>query len=153
MHWAPEQSTEHRQTLERLTKAPGFGISLAKLDGDLVGFAYGRTLDQKTAWWNDFLVPVDPEITTERTGRTFAVIDFGVTAVLRGKGLGRRLLASLLDGRPEERATLAVEPAATNSLGFYEHLGWRLVGRLRGAQTDTAPFFDILVLPLSQASQ
>lgn len=65
---------------------------------------------------------------------------------------GSQLLEALLADRSEERATLAVEPEVCNSQGFYRHLGWQLVGRLRGAESDTAPFFDIYVLPLSGMS-
>lgn len=152
MHWSPDQSDEHRETLLRLMADPGFGITVATVGDELIGFAYGRPLAENTKWWDNFLEPVPVEVTTERAGRTFAVIDFGVSAEHRGQGLGRRLLEGLLAGRPEERATLAVEPEADNSQGIYRHLGWRLVGRLEGAPGDTAPYFDIYVLPLVQAS-
>lgn len=148
MHWSPDQSADHQETLRRLMASPGFGLVLAHAGDELVGFAYGRTLAMDTKWWDNFLEPVPAEVTTERPDRTFAVIDFGVQRSWRGQGLGRRLLDTLLADRPEERATLAVEPAADNSQGFYRHLGWQLVGRLRGAEGDTAPFFDIYALPL-----
>ncbi len=116
------------------------------------GSAYGRPLAEDTKWWDNFLEPVPVEVTSERSGRTFAVIDFGVAGSYRGRGLGRRLLDALLAGRSEERATLAVEPEADASQGIYQHLGWQVVGRLEGAPGDTAPYFDIYVLPLDQAS-
>ena len=105
-----------------------------------------------TKWWDNFLSPVAAEVVTERPDRTFAVIDFGVQQAFRGQGLGRRLLDALLADRREERATLAVEPEAENSQGFYRHLGWRLVGRLKGGEGDTAPFFDIYVLALPETA-
>lgn len=148
MTWSPGQSEEHRETLHRLVDSPGFGITVASDGDDLIGFAYGRTLATDTKWWDNFLEPVPPEMTTEYEGRTFAVIDFGVRRDHRGQGLGRQLLDTLLADRPEERATLAVEPEADNSQGFYRHLGWHFVGRLRGAEGDTAPYFDIYTLPL-----
>lgn len=150
MHWSVGQSAEHRETLERLMGSPGFGVVLAHAGERLVGFAYGRTLATDTHWWDNFLSPVPAEVTAERPGRTFAVIDVGAQRAWRGQGLGRRLLEALLADRTEERATLAVEPEAERSQGFYRHLGWQRVGRLRGGEGDTAPFFDIFVLPLAQ---
>lgn len=150
MHWSTGQSEEHRETLRRLADSPGFGLTVAFDGDDLIGFAYGRTLATDSKWWDNFLEPVPPEMTTERDGRTFAVIDFGVRRDHRGLGLGRQLLDMLLADRPEERATLAVEPEADNSQGFYRHLHWRLVGHLRGADGDTAPYFDIYVLPTAR---
>jgi GNAT superfamily N-acetyltransferase len=151
MHWTAGQSSEHRETLQRLMKDAGFKLVIAAIGTDLIGFAYGRTLAPDTKWWDNFLTPVPLETTSERPDRTFAVIDFGVTLPRRGQGLGRRILEALLADRREERATLAVEPEAIESQEFYRHMGWEHVGRLRGAPGDTAPLFDIYVFDLSRA--
>jgi ribosomal protein S18 acetylase RimI-like enzyme len=150
MHWAAGQSAEHRETLRRLMKDAGFRLVVATVSTELVGFAYGRTLAPDTKWWDNFLTPVPLDTTSERPGRTFAVIDFGITRTRRGQGLGRQILNKLLADRREERATLAVEPEVIESQKFYRRMGWNHVGRLRGAPGDTAPLFDIYVFDLSR---
>jgi ribosomal protein S18 acetylase RimI-like enzyme len=148
MHWTPGQPDEHRETLRRLMQDAGFKLVTATDESGLIGFAYGRTLQPDTKWWENFLIPVPLDITSERLNRTFAVIDFGVRRSRRRQGIGRKILDALLGGRHEERATLAVEPEAIESQNFYRHLGWKYVGRLRGAPGDTAPLFDIYAIDL-----
>lgn len=148
--WSDTRSVEHRDTLRRLMASPGFGLVLAHAGDQLVGFGYGRTLAADTTWWDGLLEPVPAEVTTEREGRTFSVIDLGVRRAWRSQGVGRKLLEELLHGRREERAVLAVRPDADDAQRFYRRLGWQLVGRLRSVR-GTAPFFDIYVLPLPDA--
>jgi len=68
---------------------------------------------------------------------------------MRRQGLGRRLLTTLLGGRPEQRATLAVQPQVAGSHAFYAAIGgWELIGR-----QDTPGYvsseFDIYVRTLN----
>ena len=49
----------------------------------------------------------------------------------RKKGLGRRLLHSLLDARPWDRALLEVRASNLPALSFYRSEGFREVGRRR----------------------
>lgn len=148
--WPDNEETEFRRRLRRLAADATFGIATAQTEDRLVGFAYGSTLRPDTTWWNGFVTSVAEELTTEREGRTFALIDFAVTEGWRGHGIGRRLHDTLLISRHELRATLAVEPVADQARAVYERWGWRVVGRLRGPATDFAPEFDIMVrnLPL-----
>jgi GNAT superfamily N-acetyltransferase len=148
--WPENEETAFRQRLARLATNPTLGIVTALAEDNLLGFAYGYTLLPDTSWWHGFITPVPEEVTSEREGRTFALIDFAVTEAWRGHGIGRRLHDTLLASRSESRATLAVEPAAHQARAIYEHWGWRVVGRLRGPATDFAPEFDIMVrdLPL-----
>ncbi|WP_434582055.1 GNAT family N-acetyltransferase [Carbonactinospora thermoautotrophica] len=151
--WPEGEEEQYRRRFERLMGDPTFGIAVAQCGDELAGFAYGYTLRPDTKWWEGFVTPVPPEVTTEWEGRTFALIDFAVDESVRGKGVGRRLHDTLLGSRHEERATLAVEPQAHEARGIYEHWGWQVVGRLRGPATDFAPEFDIMVLPLSLKAQ
>lgn len=148
--WPDNEETQFRRRLSRLATDATFGITTAQIDDELVGFAYGYTLRPDTTWWDGFVTPVNEELTTEREGRTFALIDFAVTEGWRRHGIGRRIHDTLLDNRYESRATLAVEPAAHEARAAYERWGWKVVGRLRGPATDFAPEFDIMVrdLPL-----
>lgn len=148
--WPDNEEKHFRQQLSRLATDATFGIATAQTADELVGFAYGYTLRPDTTWWDGFVMPVPEELTTEREGRTFALIDFAVAESWRRHGIGRRLHDTLLTSRHEARATLAVEPAAHEARAVYERWAWRVVGRLRGPATDFAPEFDIMVrdLPL-----
>lgn len=143
--WPENEETAFRRRLPRLAADPTFGIAIALADDKLIGFAYGYALGPGTTWWDGFVTPVAEDITAEWEGRTFALIDFAVAESWRGQGIGRRLHDKLLSSRKEERATLAMEPAAHEARATYERWGWRIVGRLRGPLTDFAPEFDIMV--------
>jgi ribosomal protein S18 acetylase RimI-like enzyme len=147
-HWTDRHSEQHRARLRRLMDDPSFGIATAEADDDLIGFAYGAALGVDTRWWTGFLTPLPEELTTEREGRTFALVDLAVREDRRGRGIARRLLDALLGSRREERATLSVQPVATGSQAMYEHLGWRKVGRVEGVAGESAPFYDVYLLPL-----
>ncbi|WP_353963920.1 GNAT family N-acetyltransferase [Nocardia implantans] len=87
-------------------------------------------------------------MTQEWPGRTFAVIELAVRESARRHGLGRRLLDILLDSRPEQRATLAVQSQAADAHAFYRAIGsWHLVGR-QDTPTFVSPEFDIYVREL-----
>ncbi|WP_169811063.1 GNAT family N-acetyltransferase [Nocardia amamiensis] len=146
--WPVDESQRHRQMLTKMIALQGFGIALAESGDTLVGFVYGDTLTTNTGWWDGFQQPVHPDVTREWPGRTFAVIDLAVQKSARRHGIGRRLLDTLLDSRPEQRVTLAVQPQAEDSHAFYRAIGgWRLVGR-QTTPVFVSPEFDIYVREL-----
>lgn len=146
--WTDERAVAHRHNLERLLANPSFGAATAHVDTELVGFGYGVPLKPNTQWWHGAVEPLPADLTAEWPGRTFAIIDLGVRQAYRRQGIGRALLEMLLTSREEERATLAVRPTATGAQAFYQHSGWRKVGRVAGAPGEPAPFFDLYVVPL-----
>lgn len=151
-HWTPAESDHHRRMMTRVAGSPSFSISLLTApDGRLVGFACGITLPPDTNWWHGVTPPLPDEVHRERQGRTFAVIDMAVHPDWRGRGHGRRLLDTLLTHRPEERATLCVQPPAQATQEFYRHLGWEYVGRTEGAPDEVSPRWDVFVLDLRGA--
>ncbi|WP_327112776.1 GNAT family N-acetyltransferase [Nocardia sp. NBC_01730] len=146
--WPSTESQRHREMLNSMITRPSFGIALAESRGTLIGFVYGNALTANTGWWDGFQQPVPPDVTREWPGRTFAVIDLAVQASTRRQGIGRRLLDTLLDSRPEQRATLAVQPQAEASHAFYKAIGgWRLVGR-QDTPAFVSPEFDIYIQEL-----
>jgi ribosomal protein S18 acetylase RimI-like enzyme len=151
-HPKPDASQQHRRRLEDLLAGPWFGVTTATVNDELIGFAYGNRLAPTTKWWQGFLAPVPDELTAEREGRTFAVIELAVRADWRRHGVGRQLREVLLSSRGEERATLSVQPLAEESQTFYRRLGWQCVGRVVGVAGETAPFYDIYVLPLREVA-
>lgn len=143
--WTDEESQHHRELFASLMNEPTFGIATAEASQQLVGFAYGYQLRPDTRWWQNFLEAVPDDIAREWPGRTFALIDLAVDETWRGQGLGRKLTDALLTGRTEQRATLSVQPTATDTQAFYVHLGWRKVGRKEMPPGIVSPFFDIYV--------
>jgi GNAT superfamily N-acetyltransferase len=130
-------------------RQPGFVLAEARHGGYLVGYASGMPLRSSTSWWRDLTTPLPPEVTTEHPGRTFALTDLLVRASWRRQGIGGELHAMLLDGRPEERATLTVPPGAGAAQAAFRSWGWRKVARARGGDgTAAAAVLDVLVVDL-----
>ncbi|HEX7165183.1 MAG TPA: GNAT family N-acetyltransferase [Trebonia sp.] len=134
-------------------RQPGFVLAEARHGGYLVGYAAGMPLRPSTSWWRDLTTPLPSDVTTEHPGRTFALTDLLVRASWRRQGIGGELHALLLDGRPEERATLTVPSgaggagAASAAQAAFRSWGWRKVARARGDGT-AGPVLDVLVLGL-----
>lgn len=110
-------------------RQPGFGLAEARHGDYLVGYAVGLPLRPATSWWRHLTTPLAEEITTEHSGRTYALSDLLVRAAWRQQGIGRALHDLLLAGRPEERATLTVLPAATAAQHAFRSWGWQKAAR------------------------
>lgn len=118
-------------------RRPGFEIVTASTDGALVGFSFGYPFPD-AEWWAN-CTPVPDEI---RKSSKFAVIELDVLHAHRGKGLGKRLLKELLDGRGEEYATLAAIPGSL-AHSMYMRWGWYEVGEF-----PDPPVMDAMLLHL-----
>ena len=127
-------------------RQPGFVLAEARNGGYLVGYAAGMPLRPSTSWWRQLTAPLPDDVTAEHPGRTFALTDLLVRAPWRRQGIGRELHDLILAGRPEERATLVVQPAAAAAQHAFRAWGWRRVARTR-AGAD-APVADVLVTDL-----
>jgi ribosomal protein S18 acetylase RimI-like enzyme len=125
----------------------GFDLVIAYIDGQPAGQAWGWPLRPGSTWWDGLLTPVDPGFTEEDGHRTFAFSEIMVREDLTGQGLAHQLHDELLGKRPEERATLLVEPDNTTAYRAYTRWGWSKVAQLRPAWPD-APIWDVLILPL-----
>lgn len=146
--WTDEESEHHRQSLISLIANPTFALITADAASGLIGFAYGVALRPDTQWWSGMKEPLPDELTDEWKGRTFAIIDVAVREEHRKRGIGRALIDALLASRSEERAALTVQPVATDTKEFYEHLGWQRVGTTKAPEGAASPFFDVYLLPL-----
>lgn len=131
-------------------RQPGFVLAEARHGGYLVGYAAGFPLRPSTSWWRHLTAPVPEEITAEHPGRTFELADLLVRASWRRQGIGAALHDLVLRNRPEERATLAVLPAAAPAQAAFRAWGWRKVARTRDPDPG-APLADVLVLALPAA--
>ena len=82
-----------------------------------------------TSWWRALTTTLPDDFVTEYPGRTFSVIDLLVRAAWRRQRIGQNLHDLLLAGRPEERATLVVEPEAAAAQCAFQSWGWHKVAR------------------------
>jgi ribosomal protein S18 acetylase RimI-like enzyme len=125
----------------------GFVLAEARHGDYLVGFAAGMPLRPSTSWWKDLTTPLPAEVTTEHPGRTFALTELLVRASWRRQGIAGSLHDLILNGRPEERATLVVPPGATAAQKTFREWGWSRVARTRGPHHGS-PVLDVLVIAL-----
>jgi ribosomal protein S18 acetylase RimI-like enzyme len=128
-------------------RQPGFVLAEARNGGYLVGYAFGMPLRPSTSWWRQLTAPLPEVVTAEHPGRTFALADLAVRPSWRRQGIGRDLHDLILRGRPEERATAVVAPAAAPAQHAFRTWGWRKLARTRddgGGELIS----DVLVTPL-----
>jgi GNAT superfamily N-acetyltransferase len=128
-------------------RQPGYVLAEARHGGYLVAYASGLPLRPSTSWWRDLTTPLPDDATAEYPGRTFALTELIVRASWRRQGIGRALHDLILDGRPEERATLTIPPGAAAAQAAFRAWGWRRIARTRGSDPG-APGLDVLVAGL-----
>lgn len=136
----PDQVAAFAAALPGETSRPGFALVVADDVGELVGAAYGWTMTAGR-WWTR--ADVEPPADLRAVDK-FAIMEWVVRPDRRGEGIGGQLMRRLLDGRPEQWATLASNPAAP-ARAIYQRTGWRQVGG--SAMPDGRPT-HLLVLPL-----
>jgi hypothetical protein len=136
----PAQVARFADQLAELWGSDGFTLARAiGPAGELVGVAYGRTMAAGS--WFSASSPPPSEL---RQLATFAVMEWMVRKSWRRRGVGCRLLAMILAGRPERWSVLMSDPAAP-ARQIYSQLGWRRVGT---SQPELFPEMEILALPL-----
>lgn len=127
----------------RLLDQPGFRLVVAKRAEQTIGFAFGHQLLPQTHWWEGAVAPLPDEITTEWSGRTFAIIELAVRRPYRRRGVARQLHDQLVAGRTEERITLLVRPDTPVAQHAYLAWGYHQVGRIKPCAGG--PVYDAMV--------
>jgi hypothetical protein len=149
--WGQDHAALFAERFEVQRRQDGFALAEARDGAQLAGFAFGVTLQPSTPWWQNLTKPLPAEVTTERPGRTFALVELLVRARWRRQHIAQGLHDLLLKGRPEERATLTVLPAAEPAQAAYLTWGWHKIAQKRNPLPGS-PLFDVLVKPLSAHS-
>ncbi|HLL69070.1 MAG TPA: GNAT family N-acetyltransferase [Micromonosporaceae bacterium] len=137
---SPDMADEFIEWLSSEPATPGFDLVVARDAGRLVGFACGHTMPAGR-WWRSAEQPPPAHIAATDT---FAVREWAVLGAHRRRGIGRRLMAELLAGRPEPWATLVVNLDA-DAWAIYQRWGWVRVGLSRPPRR---PSMDVMVLDL-----
>ena len=148
--WGADHAALFAERFEVQRRQAGFALVVARDGPDLVGFALGVTLLPSTPWWHNLTTPLPPEITTERPGRTLALVELLVRAPWRRQGIAQAMHDLLLKNRDEERATLTVLPAATPAQAAYQKWGWQKVAQKRNPLPGS-PLFDVLIKQLTHS--
>jgi ribosomal protein S18 acetylase RimI-like enzyme len=128
-------------------RQPGFVLAEARSGDYLIGYATGMPLRPSTSWWRELTTTLSEEMTAEHPGRTFALTELAVRAAWRRQGIGTGLHDLTLSGRPEERATLVVPPAAAAAQAAFQSWGWRKIARTSGLLPGSTAS-DVLMIAL-----
>ncbi|MGN9844814.1 GNAT family N-acetyltransferase [Nonomuraea sp. H19] len=147
--WGAEHADLFVERFAVQRRQEGFALVEARHKAQLVGLGFGVTLLPSTPWWRNLVTPLPESMTTERPGRTWALVELLVRAPWRRRHVARTIHDLLLTGRPEERATLTVLPAATPAVAAYRKWGWRQVGEKRNPLPG-APVFAVMVRGLGE---
>lgn len=147
--WGDDHAALFAERFQIQRRQPSFALVEARDGADLAGLAFGVTLEPSTPWWNNLTTQLSAEITTEHPGRTFALVELLVRARWRRQGIAQAMHDLLLKGRPEERATLTVLPAASAAQAAYRKWGWRKVAQKRNPLPGS-PLFDVMLRNLAQ---
>ncbi len=145
--WGAEHANLFVERFQGQAKADGFALVEARHGTELVGIAFGVTLQPSTPWWQNLLEPLPVAVTTERPGRTFAVVELLVRTAWHRQHIAQAMHDLLLRNRTEERATLTVFPAAIPAQQAYAKWGWHRVAQKRNPLPGS-PVFDVMVKDL-----
>lgn len=137
----PDRTLSGREAImERHAASPGFRGLVAQADGQLAGFTYGFH-GETGQWWHDMVAAAlasrSAAVVTaaEATGPgitgpggwlddSFEVAELHVLPRWQGNGIGRSLLLTVADGRPERTAVLSTADAPTRARRLYRAVGF-----------------------------
>jgi GNAT superfamily N-acetyltransferase len=128
---------------------PTFDMIVAVCDGRWIGQAWGWPLTETSRWWHGLTTDEAADFTRENGRRTFALSEIMVDRDHAGRGVAHLLHDHLLAERPEERATLLVNPANTSARRAYDRWGWIQIGTLRPSWPGAAEL-DVMIRPLGR---
>jgi GNAT superfamily N-acetyltransferase len=129
---AEEQADLFAQEFRSELGAPGFACCVAHDQERVVGFAYGYTAvvgDPPSGWERRLVAAIGPQGAEHWIRGQFAVAWFAVHPDAQGGGIGARLYDLLLQTTDCPRAWLVTHDLDTPARRFYQHRGWRELGR------------------------
>jgi ribosomal protein S18 acetylase RimI-like enzyme len=91
-------------------------------------------------------VNVDADLLRETGTRTFGINELMVRPAWRRHGYAKSLSNALLEGRPEERATLLVRAENTAACTAYRSWGFHTIGQVQ--PFDDSPLYEAMMREL-----
>jgi ribosomal protein S18 acetylase RimI-like enzyme len=137
----PDRTLSGREAImERHAASPGFRGLVAQADGQLAGFTYGFH-GETGQWWHDMVaaalasrsgpaVPAGDAAAPSIAGPdgwlddSFEIAELHVLPRWQGHGIGRSLLLTVADARPERTAVLSTADAPTRARRLYRAVGF-----------------------------
>jgi ribosomal protein S18 acetylase RimI-like enzyme len=137
----PDRTLSGREAImERHAASPGFRGLAAQADGQLAGFTYGFH-GETGQWWHDMVaaalasrsglaIPAAEAAGPHITGPggwlddSFEIAELHVLPRWQGNGIGRSLLLTVADARPERTAVLSTADAPTRARRLYRGVGF-----------------------------
>ncbi len=105
------------------TSYPDFHGLAALLNGRVIGMGFGTRFVVEN-WWCD-KVAAQVGAAHPALQDAWVLVELGVLASYRGKGIGSILLTRLLELQPCARALLSTQVANTGARRLYERHGWQ----------------------------
>lgn len=113
--------------LKRHAGYPGFRGLVAVQSYQVVGFTYGYTSLPGQFYHEKLAAFLGPAETDRWLSDCFEYVELAVDPLARRRGLGRRLLTSLLEGLPHQTAVLTTQVANQPARSLYERDGWQVI--------------------------
>ena len=148
--WDAQHAELFSKRFARQCRDAGFSLIEARSGDELAAFGFGVTLAPTTPWWQNLLTPLPQEMTHERAGRTFALVELLVRRPWRRRHIAETIHTQLLHNRHEERATLTVLPAAMAAQAAYAKWRWHKIAQKRNPLPGS-PVFDVMVKKLEKS--
>lgn len=149
--WGADRAAFFSRRFAVQCRQPGFVLAEARNGEYLVGFAFGLPLRSSTDWWRGLTVPLAADVTTEYSGRSFALAELLVRAPWRRQRIGETLHDQIIARRLEERAVAAILPSAGPAQGAFRMWGWRKLARKHDPGPGS-PVLDVIVRDLPASS-
>jgi ribosomal protein S18 acetylase RimI-like enzyme len=140
----PPEAGQHRAGFAVAhTRRAGFRAMAAVTGpepGELVGFGYGYAT-AVGQWWHDQVRAALPiSVADEWLAGCFELSELHVRPLYQGRGIGRALLTSLVDGLPQQAVLLSTPEGDTRAWRLYRSLGFVDLVRHHLFPGDNRPF-------------
>ncbi|MEC3997212.1 GNAT family N-acetyltransferase [Actinacidiphila sp. DG2A-62] len=137
------------ERLDRHCSNPGWSCVVGEIDGEIVGYAYGRPDSEQE--WREMDTVISSDVREYGVGADmFGLCEIMVRTAWRGAGVARAIHNDLMSERPESRASLLVERDHPRVRATYDRWGYRAVATSR--PSPDAPWYDAMVLDLRPAA-
>jgi ribosomal protein S18 acetylase RimI-like enzyme len=115
---------------DRHAARSGYRLVVAAQGAVIAGFSWGY-IGERGQYWADLVAGALPGVAEEWVGGHFEFVTLGVAPKYRGRGLGRQLHDTLLDGVSRKALLGSADDPADPAVQLYLSSGWRKLGILR----------------------